>query len=338
VITRCVCLSALKGVESMIDLYIHQQSRFNACHDRCFPLPKSRGSGYLRSVCPRRGMLLFLEAYQLRREMAVTTSNVMLPLGFSYCLSGRVDWRVEGRCEQFTTQRGECELLLTNQTSGKSVYWTDEPVVTVNILLCPKLLQSYFETPPGCPDNAYIPGLPMEGDRFLYRKGVIPAYIQSILKQLMRSPCQRAADKLLIQSKVMELVAFQLDQLDPSDRTAEAGLDNSADQAMITQAKSILKAHMQSPPSLKRLAHLVGTNETKLKKCFSAVCGTTVYGYLTACRMQRACELLEDRWLTLSQIGFELGYSERTHFSRAFSRYYGIPPSQYRKRCLFKQK
>jgi AraC family transcriptional regulator, transcriptional activator of the genes for pyochelin and ferripyochelin receptors len=322
----------------MIDLYIQQQSRFSTCHDRCFPLPEACGSGYFRSVSPRQGMLLFIEEYQLRRELAVTTSNMLLPLGLSYCLSGRVNWTMAGRREQFITRRGECELLLAGRTNGRAIYGADEPVVTINIMLCPGLLQSYFETPVERPDKVDIPGLPVSGDHFLHRKGAIPEYIQSILKHLMRSPCRRAADKLLIQSKVMELVAFQLDQLDPSDRTADAGRDKPVDHAMISRAKSILRSRMQSPPSLKSLARLVGTNETKLKKCFSAVCGTTVYGYLTACRMQRACELLEDHGMTMSQIGFELGYSERTHFSRAFSRYYGIAPSQYRQRCLLPPK
>lgn len=315
----------------LMDLYIQQQGRFNACHDQCSPLPKARGSGYFRSVCPRKGMLLFLEEYQLRREMSVTTSNVLLPLGISYCLSGRVNWTMEGRREQFTTQRGECELLLTGRTNGSAIYRTDEPVVMVNIMLCPKLLQSYFENPSRS-DDVDIPGLPVSGENFIYRKGVIPEYIQPILKQLLRSPCQRPADKLRIQSKVLELVASQLDQLDTSDRIASARRENPADCAMISRAKSILKSRMQSPPSLKSLARLVGTNETKLKKSFPVACGTTVYGYLTTCRMQRACELLVEGGMTMSQISYELGYSERTHFSRAFSRYYGIPPSQYRRK------
>lgn len=50
---------------------------------------------------------------------------------------------------------------------------------------------------------------------------------------------------------------------------------------------------MQSPPFLRHLAQLMGTNETKLKRSFKAECGTTVYGYLTPRRMQIACDLLK---------------------------------------------
>ncbi len=278
--------------------------------------------------------MVFLEEYRLHREMTVAANAMPFPLGISYCLSGRVVWSMEGRREQFTTRRGECELLLAGHANGNAIYGSDEPVVMVNIMLCPMLLKSFFDTPFDHPDNVDILGLWTNRDLFFYRKNAIPGCIHSILKQLMHSSCRRPAEKLFVQSKVMELVAFQLDQLDTSGRSTDTRRATPSESVMVARAKSILKTNMQSPPSLNRLARLLGTNETKLKKSFATNCGTTVYGYLRKCRMQRASELLKNSALTMSEIGAEVGYSERTHFSRAFSRYYGISPSQYRSRTL----
>ena len=315
----------------MIDLYRQFQNFFTDCHDVSYPLPSWCGSGYVRSICPRKGMLLVLEEYRLYREMSVTTSKMPLPLGISYCLSGRVNWALGETCEQFTTRRGRCDLVFATNTNGKTTYKADEPVAMVNIMLCPGLLQSYFDASATGPDGMTLPGLQATGRDVIHRSQEMPGFIHKIVRQLMRSPCRRMSDKLFIQSKVLELVAFQLDQLDPPDRTVNACRENPADRTMISRTKSILQSRMQSPPSLRDLAHMLGTNETRLKKCFAAGCGTTVYGYLTACRMERACELLEDDDLTLAQIGVEVGYAEAAHFSRAFTRYFGLPPSRYRR-------
>jgi AraC-like DNA-binding protein len=318
----------------MNDLYAQLQNRFNDCHDQSFSLPQNRGNGYFRSVCPRKGMLLLIEEYRLRQNLSVRSSNMLLPLGISYCLSGHVNWSIRERDMHFTTRRGQCEFLYSTTTDGDATYIADEPVMVVNIMLCPNLLRSYFESFDLPCQNTEIPGLPLGTEKVIYRKHSFPSCSQQLLRNLMRTSCQRMADKLRIQGKVLELVAFLLDQLDLTphviDNNSEDNFASDDDYAMISRAKSILRSNLQSPPSLRRLARLVGTNETKLKRRFVSLCGTTAYGHLATCRMEKACELLADEKLTTSQIAEELGYAERTHFSRAFSRHFGFPPSLYR--------
>ena len=293
-------------------------------------MPQEHGQGYFRSVCPRPGMLLFLEEYRLCREVSVTTCNRVPLLGISYCLSGSVNWTIDGRRQEFITRRGQCELLLAGGTNGRTTYGSDEPLVIVNIMLCAQLLQSYFSAPFDTPAALPFQGSPALGKDLFYHKHKIPGAVHPILKQLLQKPMRSMADALFIQGKVMELVAIQLEQIDTPDRQTTETRCTATEAQMVSRAKALLRARMQSPPSVHRLARMVGTNETTLKRSFAALCGTTVYGYLTDLRMRRACELLQDDRLTMSQIGAELGYSERTHFSRAFSRYYGTPPSRYR--------
>lgn len=47
-------------------------------------------------------------------------------------------------------------------------------------------------------------------------------------------------------------------------------------------------------------------------------------------RMNRACELLRGSNATVATISKELGYSATSHFSRAFSRVFEVPPSHFR--------
>lgn len=180
----------------MMDDLFNQFDRINECHDLSFSIPQKAGRGCFRSLCPRRGILLLLEEYQLNRELSVKTSNVTLPLSFSYCLSGRVDWFLNGRSEPFTTGKGQYELFFAETNGGVTIYCADEPIVIVNLMICPELMNIYLDTGPDhlAVDNVF--GKPVSGEDILYKKRNIPQYMEQLLLQLMRSPCQCLSDKL----------------------------------------------------------------------------------------------------------------------------------------------
>src|SRR5690606_36936688 len=76
------------------------------------------------------------------------------------------------------------------------------------------------------------------------------------------------------------------------------------------------------------LAHAVGTNEATLKKHFKAVYGTTVFGYLTARRMELAKALLLSKELKVAAVAQEVGYKYASHFTTAFRKHFGVLPNK----------
>ena len=103
----------------------------------------------------------------------------------------------------------------------------------------------------------------------------------------------------------------------------------SADIERIHEAKDILISNMQNPPSLFDLARQVGLNDYKLKIGFRQVFGTTVFGYLRECRMERARLLFEERKLNVAEVAFAIGYTHLGHFADSFKKQFGIKPSSY---------
>lgn len=59
--------------------------------------------------------------------------------------------------------------------------------------------------------------------------------------------------------------------------------------------------------------------------------GTTIHKLLDTTREENAKELLGDRHLSIEEIAYLVGYSENRSFRRAFKRWTGRSPSQYRK-------
>lgn len=95
-------------------------------------------------------------------------------------------------------------------------------------------------------------------------------------------------------------------------------------------ARDIVDLNLAAPLSLHSLAAAVGTNECTLKRAFKEEFGLTVFGYIYSVRMRRAAHMLAETALSLADIALSLGYDLLSHFSTAFRRFYGVPPSQFR--------
>ena len=100
------------------------------------------------------------------------------------------------------------------------------------------------------------------------------------------------------------------------------------DVARIHYAGDLLRQRLSDPPSLLELARLIGLNDYKLKQGFRQVFNTTVFGYLTQRRMEKACQLLVQRH-TVAVVAAAVGYASPTAFSGAFRRRFGISPKRY---------
>ncbi|MDP4090726.1 MAG: AraC family transcriptional regulator [Bacillota bacterium] len=73
-------------------------------------------------------------------------------------------------------------------------------------------------------------------------------------------------------------------------------------------------------------------NRTTLGTQFIEVTGLTVIAYLIKLRLDLAEMLLRDTLLPIAEIYERVGFSDRTHFGRTFSKHTGCTPSEYRKK------
>jgi AraC-like DNA-binding protein len=105
------------------------------------------------------------------------------------------------------------------------------------------------------------------------------------------------------------------------------------DRSHLEEVASYLQEHLGDDHSLASLCQRFYLNECKLKGGFKQVFGETVFRYLRRRRMERARELIEQGEATVTQIALEIGYSNPSQFSAAFSAHWGIKPKQYQLCC-----
>ncbi|MBW0002204.1 MAG: helix-turn-helix transcriptional regulator [Hyphomicrobiales bacterium] len=78
------------------------------------------------------------------------------------------------------------------------------------------------------------------------------------------------------------------------------------------------------------LARDVGLSRPHFFKLFRENTGVTPGLYANTMRVERALERLTDSRTSVTDIGFELGFSSQSHFTHFFASHVGIPPTLYR--------
>jgi AraC-like DNA-binding protein len=104
---------------------------------------------------------------------------------------------------------------------------------------------------------------------------------------------------------------------------------NNADAEKLIAIRNIILADLSKLPSIHTLAITVGMSETKLKLLFKQTFGDTIYNYYQKVRMEEAAFLLKQAAYSVSEVGYQLGFSNLSHFSRLFQRHYGSTPKKY---------
>lgn len=77
----------------------------------------------------------------------------------------------------------------------------------------------------------------------------------------------------------------------------------------------------------------VANNSPHIRAQFKREVGFTIGKWINARRMQRARELLVTTERTVSDIAFSVGYDYHEVFCRAFRRFHGTSPTEYRERA-----
>ncbi|MCH6257095.1 AraC family transcriptional regulator [Puniceicoccaceae bacterium K14] len=135
-------------------------------------------------------------------------------------------------------------------------------------------------------------------------------------------------ERMIAEAKTLEWLALLLDHpvFSPCKIVVPATLNR--DELALNAAKQILENRLSEPHSLSALSREVHLNEFKLKKGFRERFNNTVFGYLRQKRMERARELLDNGASSIIEVANAVGYSNASHFARAFKEAFGSNPSR----------
>lgn len=100
----------------------------------------------------------------------------------------------------------------------------------------------------------------------------------------------------------------------------------------IHKVQDYIEQHLDNVPTIEELSLVAGFSKYHFSRIFQAILHEPLAHYVHRLRIENALFMLAHRPdKNLTEIGLELGYTDSAIFSRAFKRYIGVSPREYRK-------
>lgn len=271
-------------------------------------LPEMLGKGFIQEVYLDQGLSLCLHHYTLCQELILRRHGTGVTEVLTMKFDGRRDCQVE-----FGTSNFFSEVVIP----------ADEPINFLVVVMTRgwllSLLQSQGEaaamedTIRNSPSFFLYEGMTMEMEQALKRINLIDEATR------LRT--------LLYQIRAQELIYLLMARLLSRDRSVSLPVD-PVDVKRIYEVRASILADLSVPPSLPQVARKAGMSLTKMKQLFRQTFGDSIYNYFQAERMNEAARLLKT--LSVSQVGYQIGFSNLSHFTRVFEKHHQVKPKRYK--------
>ncbi|SFA79859.1 AraC-type DNA-binding protein [Cohnella sp. OV330] len=105
----------------------------------------------------------------------------------------------------------------------------------------------------------------------------------------------------------------------------------AADREPIEEARRYVHDNYSQDIPLEHGAYIANMAPAYFSHMFKHVTGQSFIDYVNEVRIERAKELIRRQSLSVTQIGFQVGYRHLSHFIRTFKKRTGITPTEYKK-------
>ncbi|MNZ69270.1 HTH-type transcriptional activator RhaS [compost metagenome] len=128
----------------------------------------------------------------------------------------------------------------------------------------------------------------------------------------------------MLASRFMELVVYLSRQYDQQ----EQGVDSSM--MHLASAISFIEDHYLEQVTLEQIASRSDISVRHLNRIFRAYYQTSPIAYLQRLRLDRACTLLKQTNLSVTEISYECGFNDSNYLTRQFKKTFGMTPKSFR--------
>lgn len=159
-------------------------------------------------------------------------------------------------------------------------------------------------------------------------------YLNNVLRLLFQESTNRKGPPFLQAETLMRQLAHWLFYHHPHDRHASLGEPVLApvDDPKVQEAIRYLQDHMVDRQVVRQAAKASGMHFNTLITRMRTATGLSPVEYLQRYRMERAQALLRETADPVTEVSAAVGYESLSHFSKAFQRYAGVTPMEFRRR------
>jgi AraC-like DNA-binding protein len=291
-------------------------------------VPEHMGTGFIKGFIINSDLRLIVRQYQLKEEWTLDRGinekeNNFVVIAFHNIYQSNDEIKT-----QLSDHPADRKLLPAVQVATTGFNIENIPanrrissiVITVTITYLKELLK---------PDigNTILQMMTSGNQPFLFEEILSPK-IKEIATEIVTTNPIKDLQDFYYKIKAEELIYLLFAELIKREDTTLQTL-NVADAKRIYLVKDKLLLNIETPPILAELAALSGMSESKLKRLFRQVFGNSIYNYYQSFRMKEAAYLIREEKLSVSQVGYRLGFSNLGHFTKLFETHIGVKPKKY---------
>jgi len=297
--------------------------------DHLLEIPKAMGEGYVRKVGFGDDFKLTIHRYVLKEDLIIKRNPAATPNNVRtiFFYNDKEDREVKYNNEEnipFAQKNDSSILLSTNDLRTEIRFPAGSNIQYVVVGITANRLRSILsiEKP-----NGTIKTITAENASFLFFES-LDSEMQLLLKNIVSVDMNNSLNNFYVQIKVQELMYLLFTKLSLREHTSFKSITSNDAEKLLVIRNEILR-DLSTPPVLNELATIASMSETKLKQLFKQTFGDTIYNYYQKTRMEEAAFLLKQAKHSVSEVGYELGFSNLSHFSRLFEKHYGITPKKF---------
>ncbi|MEN5085047.1 AraC family transcriptional regulator [Sphingobacterium faecium] len=284
-------------------------------------VPEEVGGGFIQGHSFDERLRMMILNYQLHQDFAISRSNQpthMLLFNFQHIINSPLS-QAGAKFQpsvQITTQGLNVELFVPKNTVQNSIS------LSIDASYLRELIGTRIDHP--------LVNTILENKQPLLFEELVCIPLLEVVDDIVSSKVPTLLQDFYYKLKTQELICQLLISLVSRDEKKVRAL-NMADIKMLYQVKERLLNNLEEAPSIAELSKFSGVSETKLKRLFNQVFGKSIFQYFQNFRMQEAARLLREERLSVSEVGYQLGFSNLGHFTKVFEAVIGVKPKKYSK-------
>jgi AraC family transcriptional regulator len=261
------------------------------------------------------------------------TDNAFRSFGVKFVLDQCIQYKVEGK--EYKVHAGHY-MLACRQADVKAYFHTATPVKSICIDICPRSFAeayhlllakndtldtgvlNYFRYPEFCErintmDNSTLS---------CKLQSIFPLIASRRIEAVNKEWFLDLAEKIIYKEYGNYIALKNIHSIRASTRKEIL--------RRLQLGKEYMDEHFQTIKEIRQVAEFSNMSEYHFFRSFKQAFGMTPFQYLTGKKMALAKELVKDREKKLADIALTCNFPDVFTFSKAFKRYYGVPPSAMR--------
>jgi AraC-like DNA-binding protein len=290
---------------------------------RFIDIPQSKGAGYLTGFSWGKDLRMMVRNYYLKEAVFVERTNELAEGqdDIVFLLSGILPPLVQSE-KQISAEQPN--VMICKHAVSSII---DMPLYTIFGSVTIAVSRQYLRLLFGKIRHPTVESILEGKENFVFETAISPEMIKTA-SEMLHQPIPEGLESHYYRLKCEELLCYIFAILMQRE-AMPTGAIHIVDIKAIYAVKARLQSHFDEPPNIAALAREAGMSEPKLRKLFKQTFGKGVFDYYQSGRMQKAAQLLKESRLTVSEVGYQLGFTNLSHFSRVFEQHIGLKPKKY---------